>query len=181
MLCSHLRRYLAVIICPLCPLRIAAGLRAAAALSVYKRVLPLIMMGLAVFSSGCGSAGIKVAAELWRAKIGTPGLAAGVVANGLLYTGVAGKRVATGSALAASTDFWHIGSSSKTMTASLAGGLVARNLTRRNLTIGEAFSDFTDIEPEYRAVTLEELLAHRSGLPGFDEPEEAVSVPQVRR
>ena len=61
-------------------------------------------------------------------------------------------------------DTFHIGSVTKSMTAIVAAMLVERGKISWTTTIGDSFSDLGDrLHPGYRPVTLEPLLAHRSG------------------
>ncbi len=58
------------------------------------------------------------------------------------------------------------------MTATLCGILVDKGKLKWTTTIGEAFPKLKDkIHPDYHAVTLDELLSHRSGLPEDREPD----------
>jgi CubicO group peptidase (beta-lactamase class C family) len=64
-------------------------------------------------------------------------------------------------------DRWHLGSIGKSMTATTIARLVERGLLSWELSLGEALSEAVpEMDSAYRAVTLEDLLAHRSGLVG---------------
>lgn len=64
-------------------------------------------------------------------------------------------------------DRWHLGSITKSMTATLLGRLVEAGQLRWDDTLAALLSDTApDMRPEYRAVTLRHLASHRSGLPG---------------
>jgi len=54
----------------------------------------------------------------------------------------------------------------KSMTATVAGMLVEKGKISWTTTIGESFPEFANIHPDYRGVTLEQLLANRGGVPG---------------
>jgi CubicO group peptidase (beta-lactamase class C family) len=63
-------------------------------------------------------------------------------------------------------DQWHLGSDTKAMTATLCAMLVEEGKLRWDSTLEEIFPQFRrDMRPEYRRVTLQELLHHRSGFP----------------
>jgi CubicO group peptidase (beta-lactamase class C family) len=62
-------------------------------------------------------------------------------------------------------DKWHLGSDTKAMTATLAALLVEDKKLKWSSTVSEILPDWRDINPAYAQVTLELLLAHRSGLP----------------
>jgi CubicO group peptidase (beta-lactamase class C family) len=61
-------------------------------------------------------------------------------------------------------DRFHIGSCTKSMTATLAAVLVDRHRLSWKTTIGSVFPKIR-MNPAYRSVTLEQLLKHRGGLP----------------
>ncbi len=64
-------------------------------------------------------------------------------------------------------DRWHLGSIGKSMTASMIARLVERGTLSWDLSVGEALGEAVpEMNSAYRAVTLEDLLAHRSGLVG---------------
>ncbi len=63
-------------------------------------------------------------------------------------------------------DVWHIASDGKPMTATLIAKLVDRGLLSWNSTLADLLPDLAPhMRPEYRKVTLADLLSHRSGLP----------------
>jgi CubicO group peptidase (beta-lactamase class C family) len=64
-------------------------------------------------------------------------------------------------------DQWHIGSCTKSMTATLAALYVQKGKLKWNTTVGEIFPEWSaTMNGEWRGVTLEQLLTHRSGAPG---------------
>jgi CubicO group peptidase (beta-lactamase class C family) len=61
-------------------------------------------------------------------------------------------------------DVWHIGSDGKPMTATLIAKLVDRGALSWNATLAQLLPDLADkMRPEYRTVTLADLLRHRGG------------------
>lgn len=63
-------------------------------------------------------------------------------------------------------DKWHLGSITKSMTATLAARIVERGDLRWNSCIGDVLaSRVTGMRPEYRDITLLHILSHRGGLP----------------
>lgn len=63
-------------------------------------------------------------------------------------------------------DVWHIGSDAKPMTATLIGKLVDRGVLNWKTPLAQMLPDLADtMRPEYRSVTLVQLLSHQSGLP----------------
>lgn len=69
-------------------------------------------------------------------------------------------------------DRWHIGSCTKSMTATLAAMLVQRRKLKWEVTVGEMLGgSWPEVEAGWKRVTLEQLLTHRSGaarMPGAD-------------
>jgi len=64
------------------------------------------------------------------------------------------------------SDVWHIGSDAKAMTATLISKLVDRGVLRWDTPLAKMLPDLAaTMRPEYRTVTLVQLLSHRSGLP----------------
>jgi CubicO group peptidase (beta-lactamase class C family)/pimeloyl-ACP methyl ester carboxylesterase len=99
------------------------------------------------------------------AKFGVPGLSASVVIGGQTLTGAAGVRVAGTQANVQTNDRFAIGSTTKAMTATLAGILIERGLLRWDSTIAQLFPELlTTMKPEYQNVTIEQLLQHRGGV-----------------
>ncbi len=61
---------------------------------------------------------------------------------------------------------WHVGSITKSMTATLVARLIERGLVTWGTTLGTAFSDIApNMSPQYRNVTLSQLMTGRSGMP----------------
>lgn len=106
-----------------------------------------------------------------RAKYRVPALAIAVArSDGVFAAGAVGVRVAGGSARVTATDRFHLGSCGKSITASVAARLVERGQITWDTTIGDVFGDYPEAARSvYGAVTLEQLLAHRSGLPQRDD------------
>jgi CubicO group peptidase (beta-lactamase class C family) len=105
-----------------------------------------------------------------------PALAAAVIQNGKITAlGAVGARRAGHAERVGLNDRFHIGSCTKSMTATLCAILVEQGKLKWSTTIAESFPELTDkIRPEYRAVTLEQLLNHRSGLPEDRQPDKVV-------
>ena len=73
-------------------------------------------------------------------------------------------------------DVWHIGSDAKAMTATLIARLVDRGVLSWDAPLEKMLPDLAGgMRPEYRAVTLVQLLSHRSGLP-HDLTDEASAI-----
>ena len=107
-------------------------------------------------------------AEICR-KHDVPAMTAAVVnANGLVKSQCFGNRKRGTSDKIALSDRFPIGSCTKSMTATLAAVLVDAGKIDWDTTIGDVWPNATndDIHPSLRAVTLDDLLSHQSGLPG---------------
>lgn len=108
-----------------------------------------------------------------RKKHGVPALAAAVVREGqTIALGATGVREAGSGHRVSIDDRFHIGSCTKSMTATLCAMLVERGTLRWDSKVGEVLPDLKDsINPSFREVTLEQLLCHRSGLPDDHAPD----------
>ena len=102
-----------------------------------------------------------------RAAGKVPALAAAVIADGKLAgVGAVGIRKGGSPILVKGTDLWHVGSCTKSMTATLIAIFVERKRMLWEMTVGEGLPNLrAQIHSAYRDVTLEQLLSHRSGLP----------------
>ena len=108
-----------------------------------------------------------------REKHNFPALAAAVVVDGkIVVTKAVGFRKNGGTEKVMVNDKFHLGSVTKSMTATVAAMLVEQGKSSWTTTIGEAFPELkSEIHPDYLAVTLEQLLSQRSGAPGDAPPD----------
>ncbi|MGV8929288.1 MAG: serine hydrolase domain-containing protein [Brevundimonas sp.] len=98
------------------------------------------------------------------AETAPPALAAGIVTReGLGWAGVRGVRRAGSEDAATLEDRWHLGSNTKAMTAAVFGRLVEAGLTTWDHPLTDIFPEIA-ADPAWRGVTLETVMAHRSGL-----------------
>ncbi len=97
-----------------------------------------------------------------------PGLAVVVVKNGTVAERAAvGVRKTGDPALITTNDLFHIGSCTKSMTATVAAKLVEAGKVRWDTTVLEVFPELKgEMKADYEKVTLEQLLTHRGGVPG---------------
>jgi len=94
-----------------------------------------------------------------------PSLAAAAVVDGyIVSTGASGIRKKGSSTKVTVTDKYHIGSCTKSMTASLTAILVEQGNLKWDTTISEVFSDI-NVHQGYRDVTLRQLLTNTGGVP----------------
>ncbi|UWR21178.1 serine hydrolase [Sulfitobacter sp. S190] len=102
---------------------------------------------------------------------GAPGAAVGVLSatdagDWQAIVAVDGLRAAGTDVPVVTTDPWHIGSLSKSMTATLVARLVERGTLSWEDTVGDLLGAVVrDMHPAYRPLTFRHLLSHRAGLP----------------
>ena len=102
--------------------------------------------------------------EPLREKGGVPALAAAAWRGGdLLAIGATGVRARGEPARVTSDDVWHLGSDTKAMTAVVVAIWIDRGKLHFEDTLGALFGG--GVHPQLRAVTVEQLLEHRGGLP----------------
>jgi D-alanyl-D-alanine carboxypeptidase len=118
--------------------------------------------------------------EALRKDLQVPGIGAGILRGNDLNIAVAGTRRADQDTPIAVTDAFHLGSDTKAITASIVARLVDRGILRWDESLAEAMPELTDMNPAFKAVTLDMLMRHVAGLPqsgaftpefteGFDE------------
>ena len=110
--------------------------------------------------------------EAIRKKQVLPALAVVVVKGGKICDRAAvGVRKFGDPTPVTTNDLFHIGSCTKSMTATLAGMFVQEGKLRWDTTIATVLPELKGtMNPQYAAVTLEQLLTHRGGVPGSPPP-----------
>ena len=103
--------------------------------------------------------------EQGRADLDLPALAAAWAVGGTVVeqAAIGVCEVGRGDEVSVESRF-HIGSVSKSMTATMIGRLADQGLIDWQDTVGEVLADL-EMRPEYKPVTLEQLLAHRGRIP----------------
>lgn len=81
----------------------------------------------------------------------------------VIASSVAGERKHGSGVALTAQDKWHIGSITKSFTATLIARMVERGTLDWDTTIGDVFRDSSEIDDAWRAVTVEQLLTHTSG------------------
>jgi CubicO group peptidase (beta-lactamase class C family) len=106
--------------------------------------------------------------ETIRRRNRLPAMAAASVENGeISQIAATGFRKAGEDEAVTIEDEWHLGSCTKSMTATLAAILVEQGKIGWTTTVGEVFSELSAVmDEDWPAVTLEQLLTHRGGAPG---------------
>ncbi len=108
------------------------------------------------------------ALEVIRTKHDLPALAVVVVKNGQICDRVAvGVRKWGDPTPVTTNDVFHIGSCTKSMTATLTAILIEDGKLRWETTIADVFPELKGrMDKQYETVTVEQLLTHRGGVPG---------------
>lgn len=118
---------------------------------------------VATASHGQGQTAV-VAQEL-AARVHIPAATAGRVTADTTQMHVAGMRRSGAGDPALPGDAWHVGSLTKSMTATLAARLVDGGRIRWDSTIGEVLGTaYPDMHPDWRDTPLSALLTHLSGM-----------------
>lgn len=110
--------------------------------------------------------------ESARKKHDVPAIGVVVVHDGkIVERVVVGARKAGDKTPATVNDVFHIGSCTKSMTATLAGILIEDGKIRWDSTVAEVLPELKDkMNEQYQTVTLEQLLQNRGGLPTNPPP-----------
>lgn len=123
-----------------------------------------------------------------REKAQVVGLGAIIMRNGeVLAISTDGERVIGNGVNLAPDDKWHLGSITKSMTATVLARLVESGQLRWDLQLGEVFSESDNLDQEWRQVTFAQLLSHTSGaqrdlsmVATLHDPEEGLARTQER-
>jgi CubicO group peptidase (beta-lactamase class C family) len=102
-------------------------------------------------------------------KSGAPAIAVAIVQKGSVADmAVVGERWVDSGQPVKKDDKFHIGSITKSVTATMIGALVQKELIDWTLTVGDLLGDM-EMRDEYRDVTLEMILQHRGGFPSYTD------------
>lgn len=103
-----------------------------------------------------------------RSDAHIPGIGAAWAKGGAAATIlVDGVRTADAPALITSSDQWHLGSITKSMTATVVARMIEKGGLTWDTTIGSALGTaIPDMNAVYKPLTLRHLLSHHAGLPG---------------
>ncbi|MBI5774152.1 MAG: beta-lactamase family protein [Verrucomicrobia bacterium] len=128
----------------------------------------LLVLFFAATTARCAAAAeLAATLEPFRAKNDFPALAAVVVKDGqLIASGAVGVRKIGTKEAVTINDRFHIGSCTKSMTATVAAMFVQQKKIKWDTKIADVLPELAaTMNPAFKTVTLEQLLAHRSGLP----------------
>ena len=92
-------------------------------------------------------------------------VAAAVVNDEIVAVGATGIRKLGDKAKVTIDDKFHIGSNTKSMTATLAAIMVREKKIKWDTTVEESFPRLRKIDPEFAQATLEQLLSNTGGCP----------------
>lgn len=105
--------------------------------------------------------------ESYRKAAGSPAFGAAAEKGGQRKAWATGERVLRMGLPVSTDDKWHMGSITKSMTATLVARLVEAGRIAWTDTVGDLLGDVApDMRAEYRPVTWKHLLSHSSGMPG---------------
>ena len=115
-----------------------------------------------------------------RADAGAPALAAaGLNRNGRRIAFAEGRRAVNRPEAVTPADTWHLGSNTKSMTATLVARLVEAGQIGWSDTVSQVLgSAIADMRADYRDVSFRHLLSHRSGLAGNIDIAELIQFPR---
>ena len=130
----------------------------------------LVAFAYSTCASGAGTASPESTSRLLeeiRKTYDFPALAVVVVKDGRICDRAAvGVRKIGDTTPVTTNDLFHIGSCTKSMTATVAATLIEEGRLHWDTKIAEVFPELRDkMDSRYRAVTLEQLLTHRGGVP----------------
>ncbi|MGD0615580.1 MAG: serine hydrolase domain-containing protein [Verrucomicrobiota bacterium] len=128
----------------------------------------LTVCGIAASAAPSTPADLAQALEVIRKKHDLPSLAVVVVKDGRICDRAAvGVRKSGDPTPVTTNDVFHIGSCTKSMTATLAALLIEEGKLRWDTTITDVFPELKGrMDKQYETVTVEQLLTHRGGVPG---------------
>jgi CubicO group peptidase (beta-lactamase class C family) len=131
-------------------------------------LLSLVQTGVGAPETKHAQRDVSPVLEQLVQKYKVPGMVAAVIeGDQILLTGAAGIRRAGGVEKVEFADTFHVGSCTKAMTATLCAMLVEERKLSWTTTIPQALPELKGkIHDDYQAVTLEQLLTHRAGVPG---------------
>ena len=126
-----------------------------------------------IFSTACGQSQDDgpVTLESIRKNAKVPALGVIAIVDGEIQPAeVTGLRKYKGSEAVTADDKWHIGSCTKSMTATLAATFVEEGKLKWETTVDEILGLDIKIPDEAKGITLYMLVSNRSGIPGTPPP-----------
>lgn len=121
------------------------------------------------------SAFLEEAMEEANRETQFPGMAVALIENGeLVATAVSGHRSVDGKTPIEMDDKFHVGSVTKSITATMIGRLVEQGKMDWDMTLGESLPGI-EVPKAYADCTLRDVLHHRSGLPPYTLLDEEIA------
>lgn len=112
-------------------------------------------------------------------RSGLPAMAAAVVTADSIETAVGGVRRKGDKAAVTLADRWHLGSNTKAMTATMLGLLVQDGRLSWDATPASVWPGLSQkLTPQYRDITLRQLIQHRAGIQPFTDGREMHGLPE---
>ena len=144
---------------------------------MLSRLAALLAIFLGVFAAPAFADDLDAILSKAAAGKKAPGAGLLIIQDyGIVDEAVYGVRSLSDPTPVSLSDVWNIGSDGKAMTAVMIARLVDRGLLSWESTIGGVLPDMGgDVRPEYRAITLRQLLTHTSGLPENIRDEKALN------
>jgi CubicO group peptidase (beta-lactamase class C family) len=132
------------------------------------RIASLMLAAIAATTPQSGDSVVVNLIEPIRLDHRLPALGAALVTSkGVEMSGVTGVRKTGADVTATINDQWHLGSDTKAMTAVIIATLVERGKLTWETTLGDVFKDLAaTFPPDFRAITITQLLSHHAGLIG---------------
>lgn len=137
-----------------------------------KKISIILFSFTCVVARAAGQGTEDISKEIARILKGSPVpslAAAGVLDGEIVSLGAAGIRKQGAKTEVTVDDKYHLGSCTKSMTATVAAMLVESGKLKWETTVSDIFRDL-EIHKTYRKVTLRQLLTNTSGTPGEVEP-----------
>ncbi|GAA0558585.1 serine hydrolase domain-containing protein [Rhizomicrobium electricum] len=128
---------------------------------------PAIVFAALLFAAPAVANDLNATAAAALTGTGAPGLAVLTMQGGKIAgEGVSGLKRSDGTEKLGPADVWHIGSDGKPITATLIAKLVDQGKLSWDAKLEQMLPELAaTMRPEYRDVTLVDLLSHRAGLP----------------
>jgi CubicO group peptidase (beta-lactamase class C family) len=131
------------------------------------RIRLILLLFIATITQAAPPRDISPLLDPIIAKHDVPGMVAAIIDSEIILAqGASGVRRRGDAQKVTDADKFHIGSCTKTMTATLCAILVEEGKLSWDRTLVQAFPELkTKMHEQYRAVTLEQLLSNRGGVP----------------
>lgn len=130
------------------------------------RVLVLLLPLVLLSPAWAGEQDLAAVLEPIRKKHGVPALGGAIVrGDKVTAIGATGFRKLGSNKKVTADDLWHLGSCTKSMTATLVGRCVERKKISWDTALSKALPRLKRMDKGYRVVTIEQLLRNRGGVP----------------